>query len=90
MKKIASLLSFGTFLLLGSCVENNPSACECAENLDLVVNYEQNAATTYVGQFNKDVYEICLKNFKEENGLEGEILITKVFDTYQKECQESL
>ena len=39
MKKIASLLSFGTFLLLGSCGENNPSACECAENLDLIVNY---------------------------------------------------
>ena len=83
MKKGFLVLAFIVFLT--GC-EKSPTACECKDNLDLVVNHEQNAATTYVGQFNKDVYEKCISQYNKENDLEGEVLIKVVFAFYEEAC----
>ena len=82
-----ALLALAAMVLLASCGEA-PTACECKENLDLVVNHEQNAATTYVGQFNKDIYDSCIDQFKKENNTEGEVLIKVVFKSYEEACIE--
>jgi len=82
-----ALLALAAMVLLASCGEA-PTACECKENLDLVVNHEQNAATTYVGQFNKDIYDTCIDQFKKENNIEGEVLIKAVFNSYEEACIE--
>ena len=83
MKK--GLLVLGFIVFLTSCGKS-PTACECKDNLDLVVNHEQNAATTYVGEFKKDVYETCIGQYKKENDLEGEVLIKVVFEFYEEAC----
>jgi septum formation topological specificity factor MinE len=69
-------------------LRRSPTACECKENLDLVVNHEQNAATTYVGQFNKDIYDTCLDQYKKENNIDGEVLIKVVYQSYEEACIE--
>jgi spermidine/putrescine-binding protein len=82
-----ALLALAAMVLLASCGEA-PTNCECKENLDLVVNHEQKAATTYVGQFNKDIYDTCIDQFKKENNIEGEVLIKAVFKSYEEACIE--
>jgi len=82
-----ALLAFAAMVLLASCGEA-PTNCECKENLDLVVNHEQNAATTYVGQFNKDIYDTCLDQYKKENNIDGEVLIKVVYQSYEEACIE--
>ena len=85
MKK--GLLALALVAFLSSCGEA-PTNCECKENLDLVVNHEQNAATTYVGQFNKDIYDACLDQYKKENNIDGEVLIKVVYQSYEEACIE--
>lgn len=82
-----ALLALAAMVLLASCGEA-PTNCECKENLDLVVNHEQNTATTYVGQFNKDVYETCIDQYKKANNIDGEVLIKVVFTSYEAACIE--
>ncbi len=85
MKK--GLLSLAAAVFLASCGQA-PTNCECKDTLDLVVNHEENAATTYVGQFDGDVYEQCLDQYKEANGIEGEVLIKVVYRAYEESCVE--
>ena len=82
-----ALLALAALVLLASCGEA-PTSCECKENLDLVVNHEQNAATTYVGQFNKDIYDTCIDQYKKENNIDGEVLIRVVYQSYEEACIE--
>ena len=85
MKK--GLLSLAVLAFLSSCGEA-PTTCECKENLDLVVNHEQNVATTYVGEFNKDIYDTCIDQYKKANNIDGEVLIRVVYQSYEAACIE--
>lgn len=85
MKKGLLMLAFAAFL--ASCGEA-PTNCDCKHTLDLVVNHEENAATTYVGQFDKDVYDACIDQYKEANGIEGEVLIKVAYRSYEESCIE--
>ena len=90
MKYIRPLV-FGLFLVLfQSCGKNYPSSCECLKNLDLIVNYEENAARTYEGEFNEQTYAACVEKFKNDNDLsrEDEVLIERVYKDYKEECAE--
>jgi hypothetical protein len=82
-----ALLALTAMVLLASCGEA-PTNCECKENLDLVVNHEQNAATTYVGQFNKDIYDTCIDQYKKANNIDGEVLIRVAYQSYEEACIE--
>ena len=82
-----ALLALAAMVLLASCGEA-PTNCECKENLDLVVNHEQNAATTYVGQFNKEVYDACINQYKKAKDIDGEVLIRVVYQSYEEACVE--
>ena len=88
MKFLRPLISALFLVLLYSCGKNYPSACECSNNLDLIVNYEDNIASTYEGQFNEQTYAACVEKFKKDNDLsrEDEVLIKKVYKDYKKEC----
>jgi hypothetical protein len=82
-----ALLALAAMVLLASCGEA-PTNCECKENLDLVVNHEQKAATTYVGQFNKEVYDACINQYKKAKDIDGEVLIRVVYQSYEEACIE--
>ena len=87
MKKGLFGLAIAANFLLSSCGEA-PTNCECKNTLDLVVNHEQNAATTYVGQFDKDVYDACIDQFKESKGIKGEVHIEVAYRSYEESCIE--
>ena len=88
MKSIPLFLSVLLVIFVSSCGKINPSNCDCEKNLDLVVNFSENAANTYVGQFDKEVFEACIEKFKLENSIaaEQEVLIKKVYKEYKSVC----
>ena len=88
MKSIPLFLSALLLIFVGSCGKINPSDCDCEKNLDLVVNFSKNAANTYVGQFDKEVFEVCIEKFKLENSIaaEQEVLLKKVYKEYKSAC----
>ena len=88
MKSIPLFLSALLLIFVSSCGKINPSNCDCEKNLDLVVNFSENAANTYVGQFDKEVFEACIEKFKLENSIaaEQEVLIKKVYKQYKGNC----
>ena len=88
MKSIPLFVSALLLIFVSSCGKINPSDCDCEKNLDLVVNFSENAANTYVGQFNKEVFEACIENFKLKNSIavEQEVLIKKVYKEYKSAC----
>lgn len=88
MKSIPLFLSVLLVIFVSSCGKINPSNCDCEKNLDLVVNFSENAANTYVGQFDKEVFEACIEKFKLENSIaaEQEVLIKKVYKEYKSAC----
>lgn len=88
MKSIPLFLSVLLVIFVSSCGKINPSKCDCEKNLDLVVNFSENAANTYVGQFDKEVFEACIEKFKLENSIaaEQEVLIKKVYKEYKSAC----
>lgn len=88
MKSIPIFLSALLLIVVSSCGNINPSNCDCEKNLDLVVNFSENAANTYVGQFNKEIFEACIEKFKLENSIaeEQEVLIKKVYKEYKSAC----
>ena len=88
MKSIPLFLSVLLLIFVSSCGKINPSNCDCEKNLDLVVNFSENAANTYVGQFDKEVFEVCIEKFKLENSIaaEQEVLIKKVYKEYKSAC----
>jgi hypothetical protein len=87
MKK--GLLALVAFIFLSSCAEKVDN-CECKRNLDLAVNYQENAATTYEGAFDKKNYKLCLDQFRalREIGSDEELLISAVYRHYLDACVE--
>lgn len=88
MKSIPLFVSALLLIFVSSCGKIKPSDCDCEKNLDLVVNFSENAANTYVGQFDKEVFEACIENFKLKNSIavEQEVLIKKVYKEYKSTC----
>ena len=88
MKSTPLFLSALLLIFVSSCGKINPSNCDCEKNLDLVVNFSENAANTYIGQFNKEIFEACIEKFKLENNIaaEQEVLIKKVYKEYKSAC----
>ena len=78
------------FIFLSSCAEKVVDNCECKRNLDLAVNYQENAATTYEGAFNKKNYKLCLDQFREIREIDSdeELLISVVYRHYLDACVE--
>lgn len=87
IKNMKALLAFCGLLFLGSCAKA-PTACQCKETLGLVVNYEQMQTSAYKGQFNKEVYEACIDQYKKDNNAKGEALIKAVYLSYEDACVE--
>ena len=86
MKK--GLLALAVLFFLNSCGVPAPDSCDCKNNIELVVNYQENAATTYEGQFNKELHKACVDYFKEVKDLDGEVLIRAVQRYYLEACVE--